>query len=296
MNERLANIPRARQLSAGWRPGLLNLALWRFAWGEVRTLLAACAALMFGFHWLFVWLTSQIELGALGRMVAQIIPPAWQKLLPVPIGIVATNAGMVSMAYVEPIVVIVILVWSIGRGSDAVSGPLDRGTLEMLLAQPLRRSDLYSVQALVTVLGAALISTACWLGTCVGLWLVPLPEPVSAAWYLPAAVNVFALMVFLSGASSLLSSAHRYRWQTIGWMGFLFALAMITKAIALMGEGWGWLIYLSFLGAFEPVLLVNDPEPWVISLRYSGTLLGLGVLAYVAGGVIFARRDLPAPV
>ncbi len=294
MNTPTTRVVRAVAETKPHRP-LCNAALWKLAVLESRTMLLACSGLMFAFHWLFVWLTSQIELGPLS-VLAQMIPPAWQKLLPVPIGVIATNVGMVSMAYVEPIVVIVMLVWSVGRGSDAVSGPLDRGTLEMLLAQPIRRGEWYATGAVVTIAGAAVIAASCWIGTCVGLYLVPFPEEISPLWYLPAAANVLALTVFLSGTASAISALHRYRWQTIGWMGALFAATVIIKAIALMAPQAGALIYLSFLGAYEPVLLVTDADPWQISLRYCGILLLLGSLAYVAGGFLFCRRDLPPPV
>ena len=42
---------------------------------------------------------------------------------------------------------------------------------------------------------------------------------------------------------------------------------------------------------------MGDPaESWPLLFTYDGVLLGLGVAAYVVGGVIFSRRDLPAPL
>ena len=38
----------------------MNRALWKKAIGEAWILLTGCALLMFGFHWLFVYITSLI--------------------------------------------------------------------------------------------------------------------------------------------------------------------------------------------------------------------------------------------
>ena len=35
---------------------------------------------------------------------------------------------------------------------------------------------------------------------------------------------------------------------------------------------------------------------WWLLACYDGVLIGLGILGYVVGAVIFARRDLPAPL
>ena len=37
-------------------------------------------------------------------------------------------------------------------------------------------------------------------------------------------------------------------------------------------------------------------DSWLLLARYDGVLLGIGLAAYVIGAVIFARRDLPAPL
>jgi hypothetical protein len=54
---------------------------------------------------------------------------------------------------------------------------------------------------------------------------------------------------------------------------------------------------LSVLEVYEPQRLVGGgAEAWWLLARYDGVLLGIGIAAYVAGAVIFARRDLPAPL
>jgi hypothetical protein len=48
---------------------------------------------------------------------------------------------------------------------------------------------------------------------------------------------------------------------------------------------------------FEPQrLLASYPDAWRTLIEYNTPLLIVGLLGYVAGAVVFCRRDLPAPL
>ena len=125
---------------------------------------------------------------------------------------------------------------------------------------------------------------------------------------MPAALNLFALTVFLAGISTMVSSATKYRSRTIGIVGGFYALSMIAKIIGLAAPGCHWLKYMSFFTPFEPQVLVSNATfAWSFSVRgersfelgglgYDSMLVGLGLAAYLAASVIFWRRDLPAPL
>ena len=67
------------------------------------------------------------------------MPELVEQLMPVSFSQMATSAGRIAVAYDDPIVLLLVTVWAISRGSDAVSGELNRGTMEMVLAQPVTR-------------------------------------------------------------------------------------------------------------------------------------------------------------
>jgi len=273
----------------------VNRALLRKSLLDARWLLVSAAALLFAFNWLFVWLVSLFELGALKTMLL-LLPLEFQALPGIPIEAVATEAGRIAMAYIDPVVIFTATIWGIARGSDAVSGEIGRGTMELLLAQPVRRLTVLAAQAAVTIAGAAALAGSCWLGTCVGLVTVGI-EGASPRLFVPGALNLFALTVFLAGVTTLFSSWDSYRSRTIGLAGGLFMVSLIIKVVARMAPQLDWLVYFTFLGAYEPqVMIVRPDEAWALSLRYDGVLLGLGLLGYLGAAVIFCRRDLPAPL
>jgi hypothetical protein len=64
-----------------------------------------------------------------------------------------------------------------------------------------------------------------------------------------------------------------------------------------MSRSLSWVGYVSVLNAYEPQRLVGDPaESWRLLAAYDAVLIGVGVAAYAVGAVLFAKRDLPAPL
>ena len=274
----------------------MNRALWIKAIGDARLLLAGLTVLMFGFNWLFVWLTSLVELGAFGVFL-QALPREFESLVGVPFAKVATTTGRIALADIDPVVVFTIVTWSLARGSDVVSGEIGRGTMELLLAQPVSRLSLLLTHAVVTTAGSIMLAAAAWLGTCQGLALTGLLKQVEPRHFIPAAVNLFAATFFLAAITTLVSACDSQRWRTLGIVGAFYIVELLLKIVARMAPKFDRLMYATFLGAYEPQSLVIYPETaWQVSLRYDGTLIGLGLAAYLAAAIVFNRRDLPAPL
>jgi ABC-2 type transport system permease protein len=274
-----------------------NTAIWRRTWGDQRLLFLALAALWTVFPWLYIWLSAQIPMPAFQDVLLRAIPRDWQKLSGVPFSEVATHAGRVALAFVDPVVVLGATVWGITRGSDAVSGQLERGTMEMVLAAPVRRTSVFVTQALATTVAAAILCTvlfgAVWLAVASGPWA----GKVDPLRFLPAAANVFGLMVCLAGIAAGVSAADSYRWRSVGIMCGFYVFSLLAKLVGRLSKPLWWVGYLSILNAYEPQRLVGDPtESWRLLAAYDVVLLGVGLAAYVAGAVWFARRDLPAPL
>jgi ABC-2 type transport system permease protein len=274
---------------------------------DARLLFFSVLVLMFIFPWFFVAATSLVSMPAFAEFVTRAFPDNLQRVWGVPFSEVATPAGRVALVFVHPLVLLSALGWSIARGSDCVSGEIGRGTMEMLLAQPVRRISLYASHALVTICGSALLALAVWCGTVAGMRSTEVYEQVSANRYIAAALNLFGLMVCVGGMSALASAWDTQRWRTIG---LVICVYVISAAVAILGQisdCWSWIGYASFLSAFKPQTMVAHPDAaWSLVARTKDRVLGLGSLqimlialglvSYALGAMIFVRREIPAPV
>ncbi len=241
----------------------------------------------------------------------------WSAFSPVSLEQLLSYSGRIAITFDEPIVVFGMAVFAITRGSDCVSGELGRGTLEMLLAQPLSRLQVICTQSAVTVYGIALISICVWGGLTAGIHTfsvqeevqrefvipyikiripnpfapkepvrIPLSEKVNANDFLPATVNLFALGVCVAGVTTFLSACDRYRWRTIGLASGLFVLQMIVKLGAMAIPEFKWLNYGTIFTAYNPQVIVElavrSPDTvWNLVMRSpSGEFLSLGPVGH----------------
>lgn len=282
-------------------------ALWKKTLNDSKWLLLGGMALMFVIHWVRVWLAGQLPLSNL-KAILGLLPPIAEKISPVPLAQIATPVGRIAIAYDDPTVLLLVTVWAIARGSDAVSGEINRGTMEVLLAQPITRARLLLTQAGATILGGALLAATAWLATSIGLLTVTLDGPVSAKAFIPPALNLFALTVFLAGLTTMVSSCDQYRWRTVGLVGAFYAIELVIKVIARTAEGFEWLSALTFFSAFEPQLITSQQEyawslwytaaggPHLGGLGCDAVLVVLGSLCYGLALAVFCYRDIPAPL
>lgn len=167
----------------------------------------------------------------------------------------------------------------------------------MVLAAPVRRSAVFITQALATTAAAAVLCgvllASVWSVVALGPWA----GKVEPERFVPAACNVFGLMVCMAGIAACVSAADNHRWRTVGIMCGFYVTSILAKLVGRLSGPLGWVGYLSVLNAYEPQQLVGGgPEAWRLLGWYDGTLLGIGLIAYAIGAVIFSRRDLPAPL
>ncbi len=265
----------------------MKLALLRKSFREARLLLLSSAIILFAFCWVRVWIVSLLPTERFKTIVEQF--REFERFVPVSFEQLFTYPGRIALTYDELIVVMCMAIWAIARGSDCVAGELSRGTLEMVLAQPVSRKRVVVTQATVTALGAALLALATWGGICAGIHTTHVDEPVTPSavtWPVfginpaaaleegetsrvpmstrvnahdmwPAAANLFSLGFFLAGLSTLVSSLDCYRWRTIGIVAAIYVVQLIMKIVGLASDNLRWLLKGTFFTAYDPERFVS---------------------------------------
>jgi ABC-2 type transport system permease protein len=79
---------------------------------------------------------------------------------------------MLSIGYVHPLMQTIFCIWAIGRAAGAIAGELDRGTMELLMAQPLPRSRLVLAHLCVDAATIPILCLSLWAGNWLGDWLL----------------------------------------------------------------------------------------------------------------------------
>lgn len=267
---------------------MFNRALWQKNWLETRWLLGGCVVLMTAFFWMRVWLVSRLDSGRF-QQILELLPESFRSMASVDFSWIVTHLGRLSIGFEEPMVILIMTVWTLSRGTDVVSGELSRGTMEMMLAQPISRRTTFLTPIAYAIAGVIALTIASMLGTGLGIltiqaneatypalpipffknplpipfmeptnYQVPMSELVSVTSFWPAAVNLFSLGIFLLGVSVLFSAYDRFRWRSIGGVSVVLIAMTLIKVLSMSHAALGGLAWLTAFAAYEPALFVNQ--------------------------------------
>lgn len=259
---------------------------------ESAVLLISCAILLFLFCWIRVWVVCQFDLQQLNSIIEQL--RRFERFIPVPLEQLLTYSGSIAMVFHEPILILCVMVWVIARGSDAVSGEINRGTMEMLLAQPVGRLRWLACHTSVCIVGLIALCGVCWLGLAYGIhtlsvqqqiaptfdvslpllpWTLPvqigpaqqvetpLATYVNASQFIAPTCNLFAMSFFVLGLSLFCSSWDRYRWRTLGIVMGIFIVQFMLQILSKATDATAFVANFTFLTAYKPdaiVYFAND--------------------------------------
>ena len=288
---------------------------------QSRTVLISCGLAIFAFMSLRVWSITLLGSEEFREIIEHF--KDFEKFSPVPFTQLITYTGRVARTFNEPIALFIILIWTISRGSDAVAGQINRGTIEMVLGNPVSRAKVYWSQFLVTTTGTLLLSTVAWLGMVFSVYqnnveevvkppsisvpYLPIEIPLSTAepeiiqkpmsefvnvWdFIPALTIIFAMGLFVAGFATMVSSFDRVRWRAVGIaVGFVIA-QQTMRILAISKPEFNYLLNYTFFNPFDPEGLVNvltdDPDQfwqfWQYGLHGSIRLSAVGCHTILIG-------------
>lgn len=293
---------------------VINWGLVRKTSYEGAILWLSCAIGLFSFAWFRVWVVGRIDSERF-KQIIELLPKEWERFSAVEFDWLISYMGRTSLTLEEPLVILLITLWAVVRGSDVVSGELNRGTMEMLLAQPVSRGQVFWTQSAVTVLGLALLCLLLWVGMAIAVettviketrfpeiripftyqkvplpWgqaesqLVPMRDVIESTRFLPGVFNLFCLGVLLCSINALISSLDRYRWRTLGIGIGLYFVGAMFKIAAMATPSLLFLKWFTFFSLLEPQLHIkaieaNDGALWYWGLyNAAGEWVNLGPL------------------
>ena len=209
-----------------------------------------------------------------------------------------------SVSYVHPLTQTILCVWAVGRASGAIAGEIDRGTMELLLAQPIRRTHVVMAQWLMDCILIPTLCVTLWLGTWIGTAITGLIDHTNPSLrvdplrFAPSLLNIAALVFAVSGYTMWMSAAGRFRGRV---MGLAVTLTLLQFLINVVGQLWAPMEmarYLTVFYYFQPQPMILNAEwyvSWTIWMRLL-VLFAVGTAGYLLAWWTFCKRDLPAPL
>jgi ABC-2 type transport system permease protein len=181
---------------------------------------------------------------------------------------------------------LILLIFAIGAGAAAVAGEEERGTLDLLLAHPLRSSSFVLQRFVATAVMVIILSAILFATVALASALVDLEIGIDD---LLAACGSNALLAILFGAVALTSGAVLPgRGQAIG---IATALAVAAWMLDGLGRAIDWLDPFRPLSPFYQAIATDplrDGVPWGSWALLAGLICALAAIAVLG----LNRRDL----
>ena len=192
----------------------------------------------------------------------------------------------------HPLIMLLISIWAIGRGSAAVAAEIERGTMDLILSRPVARSTYLASQVLFATgrpgdpggraclreRRSRFITTSC----------ASRRRPRRLVW---PALNLAALGLPIYGYTLLASSLDHVRWRPTSIGSVLTLGGIIAYVVSMIpvfeDSSWKpWLERISIFKAYNPIELVDAGETFAFNLS---VLTGLGA-AFIVAGLRGVRR------
>lgn len=197
-----------------------------------------------------------------------------------------SGPGFLSTEMFSMMVPLVLIAVAVGAAAAATAGEEERGTLDLLLALPVRRWDVVLAKTAAMVLGVAAVGVLLFAAILLGSPVVDLSVGTSG---LAAATLMCALLGLLFGGVALLVGAMTgHRSVALGASVGLALAAFLLQVLAPMAD---WLEPWQKASPFQWAI-GGRPLTQGLDLGYAGLLLGLTVLLVGLAAVAFERRDI----
>ena len=191
------------------------------------------------------------------------------------------TAEMLSFTF--PLLFIVFNLW---LGTSWLAGEERRGSLEVLLSHPVRRTTMLLQKFAAMVSGTVALAVVVFIGTLAGIVIVDMD--ISLLNVIQAYIGL-ALLGITFGALALFVGAWTGKpGATVGVGGAVGIVGYVANTFGPIVDGLEWTQYLSPIYYF----IGGDPMANGLNLAHSGVLIGACAVLVAAASYLFERRDL----
>lgn len=253
-----------------------------------RTNLIIFAIVAIGFMWMYVALFPSIrDQSKQLEEVFKTYPKGFMEAFNVDLAAFTTPEGFLSVEHFSLIWPIFLIIMMTSFGGGMIAGEIEKGTMEILLAQPVSRLKLYFAKYL-----AGVISLAAFVALTIYA-IFPIAAihgiDIKAENFLTLSymafffgLAIFSLAMFFT---TLFNSKGKVYFLTAG----IIVLMYVAKIVSGLKDSYDGLKYSSFFYYFDSAELLghNKIDNWAFLM-----FLGVAVAFTALGAYIFAKRDV----
>ena len=263
---------------------------------DTRGSLLLTGAALFGLGWLFVFVTSLNETEILKALSSGTDDNRFRWLRNMGLEEQPPSVSIMMSFWSHPLIITMIAIWAIARGSIAVGAEVERGTLDLILSRPVSRTTYLFTHVLMAICGLFFVAMALAAGARIGAHYNFLRVPIDFWTLVKPALNLAVLGLPIYGYTLLVSAVDHVRWRAT-MIGSVLTLAgfiaWVVSVIPVL-QKYTWRVYLERVSIFKLYNPVDDVSTGESMLFNLAVLAGIGAGCILLSFLFFVRRDLPA--
>lgn len=210
-------------------------------------------------------------------------------LLGTELGDEITARTLQAFLWVHPVVLALVWAHEISLCTRTPAGEIDRGTIDVLLSLPVSRRALYVCESIVWLVTGLLILLMGLLGHRIAAPTMPQEMRPELSRAILVTVNLYCVYVAVGGIALLVSALSNRRGRA---MAIVFGIVLASFLLNFVAQFWELARQIAFLGVmkyYQPAQVLQSGDPPFQDLA---VLLLVGVLAWLLGGEVVARRSI----
>lgn len=228
------------------------------------------------------------SLGGLAEMQAMLdaMPPELRAIFVTEGLDLSSPSGYLNMELFSFVLPLIVAGYGVAVGSAATAGEEERGTLDLLLANPIPRWRVVTEKAIVLVLGMVVLVSSIWIGLAATALVMDIDLDQGRA---AAGLASGALLGIVIGALAMALGSLTGR-RTLS-LAIAMAVLIVTYVINVMStlveglEPWRPISPVYHYVGYDP--LTNGLDP-----LHGSVLVAMALLAFAVSVVAFERRDI----
>lgn len=252
-----------------------------------RALLAGLCTGLVAMEVFFVFIAGEFEKNGSFKQMYALVPPFLRNFIGFDLS-TASVGTFIAFGYQHPAVITIVIAYTVFTGTIP-AGDRDAETLDLILARPIPRGRYFASVLLTIGVGAVLLPACTFLGSALGIQLLPAPGHLPWSGYVGCAVGLTAFMLAIAGFALMLSTFARRRGTAIAQVVAVLVTLFLVDAMAQFSDAVAFLQPLSPFHYFQPLRWVLTPP-----MSWSGPVVLVAVAAACSGLAFarFQRRDV----
>jgi len=268
---------------------MTSFAYAGFIWKSHRGLVLFSGLMVGLLQFLIVWLIASIDFAPIVTSILQQFPPPMQAIFNDMFLSRLSTAGAIAFGFNHPVTLAMLALVAILIPTRHISGEIENGTLELLLAYPIHRTRLIGWLWLNSTLLLLVVVVGAWVGTFLAVIIYDTLTLDLSLKVMKVGLNLWLLFILTLSYSLLFSVFSRMGRKSGIYSAGLTLVLYFLHFLTTIWEEIAFLKPCNIFEYYQPQKLMFDQRSFLV---HATVLISTSIFCLLLSLIQFNRRDI----